>query len=324
MCLNTDMEIYLLLKYFKRQTSEQEDYEVQQWLAADEDGSRAAEYRRAHLLFSGMSAHWTPTCVPKRKKLFQSVRKLVYAASAAAVAVVAIFTTAYVTKNRTMDTLASQMEKIVVPPGRPIQFTLSDGTELWLNAGTELVYPSVFSSDDRTVKLVSGEVLFDVAKDEKRPFIVQTYASDISVLGTKFNVYVDETNDDFSAALVRGTIKVVNNGDKEESYVLSPNDVVRKRGNHLYVGRMNDVESAICWTKGLMDIVDVPFDELMKRLELMYDVDIVIEREHLPEVSYTWGKIRISEGLENALSILSKGCEFTWLREPRTGTIFIR
>lgn len=86
-----------------------------------------------------------------------------------------------------------------------MELTLEDGSRLWLNSGTELEYPAVFSRKSRDVVLHSGEVMFDVANDGRRPFNVETYASTISVLGTKFNVSVDEASGEFSAALLRGS-----------------------------------------------------------------------------------------------------------------------
>ncbi len=318
------MDTYLLIKYFKRQTSEQEDKEIQAWLATDTDGSRAKEYKKAHLLFAGMTVLWTPAAMPAKKKSNYSLRKALMTSAVAAVVAISIIVTSFLTKEHILYSLSQNVEKITVPSGYPMQLTLSDGTELWLNAGSVLEYPSVFSSRNRTVTLVSGEILFDVAKDAQRPFVVRTYASEISVLGTKFNVFVDEENQNFSATLIRGSIKVTNKENMQESFVLSPNEVVRKQGEHLYVERVEDVESVTCWTKGLIDVVNVPFDELMRRLERMYDVEIVIEKKDLPEVRYTWGKIRISGGIENALSILSQGADFTWKRDAATGNILIR
>lgn len=114
-----------------------------------------------------------------------------------------------------------------------MELTLEDGSRLWLNSGTDLEYPAVFSRKSRDVVLHSGEVMFDVANDVRRPFNVETYASTISVLGTKFNVSVDEASGEFSAALLRGSIRVDNNLNENEAFVLRPNQMVRMKDNHL-------------------------------------------------------------------------------------------
>lgn len=318
------MDTYFLIKYFKCTASREEEAEVRRWLADDPDGSHARQYREAHLIFSGMVVHGDAAAAPARQKRLVPVRKILYsaavAASLAAVATLSFFWSRYDTVER----LASRTETVKVPAGRSMEMTLEDGTAIWLNAGTELEYPTVFSRKARTVRVISGEVMFDVSRDEDRPFVVETFASTISVLGTKFNVTVDEENKDFSAALLRGTIKVASKFSDDEEFILKPNDMVKMTGNHLYVDKFEDAGSVECWTRGLIDVAGVPFDELMRKLERVYDVDIVIDRDDLPEVRYTWGKIRISEGLDHALSVLAKASDFTWERDMETGVVLIR
>ena len=174
------------------------------------------------------------------------------------------------------------------------------------------------------MKIYSGEVLFDVAKDTRRPFNVDTYASVISVLGTRFNVAVDEAGQDFSAALLRGSIKVVNKLSSGEEYILKANQMVKMKDEHLYVERIENPGAVECWTEGLIDIVGIPFDQLMKKFEMAYDVDIVIDRDTVPEIRYTRGKFRISEGIEHALSMLELVSDFTYEYDRQTNTIVIR
>ncbi len=318
------MDTYLLIKYFKCTASREEEAEVRRWLADDPDGSHARQYREAHLIFSGMVVHGDGTDAPARTRRQVPLRKIFYSvAVAASVAIVAAVSFSW-SRYETLERLASRTETVKVPAGRSMEMTLEDGTEIWLNAGTEIEYPSVFSRKARTVKLISGEVMFDVSRDEDRPFVVETFASTISVLGTKFNVAVDEENNDFSAALLRGSIKVSSKLSEDEEFILEPNDMVKMTGNHLYVGKIEDTGSVGCWTRGLIDVAGVPFDELMRKLELVYDVEIIIDREDLPEVRYTWGKIRISEGLDHALSVLAKASDFTWERDMETGIVLIR
>ena len=74
-----------------------------------------------------------------------------------------------------------------IPPRAEFQLVLSDGTKVWLNAGSKLRYPERFVGDERQVEL-SGEAYFDVVHDEKAPFIVKTSRSTITVLGTEFGI----------------------------------------------------------------------------------------------------------------------------------------
>ncbi len=317
------MDTYLLMKYFKCAATPEEEMRVRRWLADDPDGSHAAQFKEAHMIFSGMVIYGEPGRKPAVRKRFRPGR-LVSAAGIAASVVLLMALSVFWSQYRTQEMLASQVQTVKVPAGRSMQMTLADGTEIWLNAGTEIECPPVFSHRSRNVKIVSGEVLFDVSRDARRPFVVETFASTISVLGTKFSVSVDEDNDDFSAALLRGSIKVTSKLHEDEEFILKPNDMVKMEEKHLYVDEISDAGSIGCWTRGLIDVAGVPFDELMRKFELTYDADIVIMRDELPVIRYTWGKIRISEGLDHALDVLAKASDFTWERDMESGAILIR
>lgn len=81
---------------------------------------------------------------------------------------------------------AQQQTVIEAPAGQHVRISLNDGSEVDLNSGSRLIYPSIFSGKERRVKLV-GEARFDVSHNEKQPFIVETFAYDVRVLGTDFN-----------------------------------------------------------------------------------------------------------------------------------------
>lgn len=316
------MDTYKLMKYFRCATTPEEDAEVDRWLEDDPDGSHAKAYRDAHLIFTGITVHGKKSraAVKGRGRL----RRIVFTVGAAASVVLVSLVSVLATRYETMESLSAKTQTVKVPAGRSMELTLEDGTELWLNAGTEIEYPVVFSRKSRNVRLVSGEVLFDVAKDEGRPFVVETFASDISVLGTRFNVYADEQNKEFSAALLRGSIKVSSRLTDNSEFILEPKDMIRMDNDRLYLDEFDDSGSIDCWTRGLIDVAGVPFDELMHKLERIYDADIVIMTDELPVVRYTWGKIRISEGLDHALSVLAKASDFTWEKDPESGTVLIR
>lgn len=319
------METYLLIKYLKCSTTPEEEALVKEWLADDPDGSHAKQYSDAHFLYEGMIIHGEDRKQASGHAGKSTViRRIIVAAASVAAVVLLAGGVGLATRNYTMDRLSAKVETVYVPAGKSMQLTLEDGTRMWLNSGTEIEYPAVFSRKSRDVKIYSGEVLFDVAKDTRRPFNVDTYASVISVLGTRFNVAVDEPGQDFSAALLRGSIKVVNKLISGEEYILKANQMVKMKDEHLYIERIENPGAVECWTEGLIDIVGIPFDQLMKKFEMAYDVDIVIDRDAVPEIRYTRGKFRISEGIEHALSMLELVSDFTYEYDRQTNTIVIR
>jgi len=81
----------------------------------------------------------------------------------------------------------TELNRLMVPYGKRSNLTLSDGTEVWLNSGTELDFPSEFSGKTREIS-VNGEIFIEVAHNASVPFIVHVKDIDIRVQGTSFNI----------------------------------------------------------------------------------------------------------------------------------------
>ncbi len=315
------MDDYLLIKYFKCSTTQEEEEAIAGWLADDPDGLHKKQYNQAHMLFDGMTVYGDTSRTGKTSNVIRFVTGL---CSAAAVVVFMIFGTYFLTRQHTINELSARMEKIRVPAGKSMQMVLEDGTEVWLNAGTEIEYPAVFSNKERKIKVNGGEVLLDVARDEDRPFIVDTYASEISVLGTKFDVVVDEDRNDFSLSLIRGSVKVSNKFHEGEECILKPNDIVKLVDNHLYVDKIRNVGNVGCWTKGIIDVAGLSFEEIIRKFEVAYDVEIKVVSKNVPVVEYSRAKFRVSEGIDHALKMLAMVADFTYTRDYASNTITIR
>ena len=214
---------------------------------------------------------------------------------------------------------------INVPVGERISLTLQDGTGIQLNGGSRLEYPVLFEKDVRKVKL-SGEAYLKVARNEKQPFVVETFASDIEVLGTEFNVLADEKNGMFSTVLVSGKVKVTTVSDRNGEYeqvILNPDEKVKIVDNHLVVSRVF-ASDEISWTDGYINLRGVDFVALMHRFESMFGTEILIARNDVPEVGYLSGKIKVSEGIDFALHLLQEACDFTYEKDAATGAVIIK
>lgn len=317
----------LLFKYFSNEASAEEVAQIEQWL--DEDPARQSEFDSAHYLFNAMILHsdelskmTTPGALEKTSRK-SKVRRLVYRyAAAAAVVVIAGLSGVFVEREINYNKVTAQTNVLEVPAGQRMSVTLSDGTQVQLNGNSRIEYPVIFSRKQRNVKL-SGEAFFEVKHDERHPFIVETFASKVEVLGTRFNVYADEASEYFSTALVDGKVKVTTNDETAEQVVLAPDEMVKFVNNHLVVTKV-DAENLISWTEGYVNLADTDFESLMRRFENVYGVKIVIERETMPEIGYKSGKIRVSEGVNFALKLLQHECKFTYTENYETNTITIR
>ncbi len=170
----------------------------------------------------------------------------------------------------------SPLLQLATPRGGTYQVTLSDGTKVWLNAGTTLKYPLAFDDRVRSVE-INGEGYFVVAKDKSRPFRVVSKGQEIEVLGTEFNVsaYADEP--DTKTTLVNGAVQVTNLRSKVVNR-LSPGK--QAIVNEEYTG-IRDVliEKDIAWKNGSFYFDNTPLEEMMKQISRWYDVEIVYERQ---------------------------------------------
>lgn len=117
--------------------------------------------------------------------------------------------------------------QLITAKGSKGRFSLPDGSVVWLNSDTKLTYPSQFASDKRLVSL-EGEAYFEVAKDTKKPFVVQAGEIDVEVLGTCFNLDSYSSSEFVQAALLNGSVKISGKVLKAPVY-LRPDELFKYR-----------------------------------------------------------------------------------------------
>ena len=167
------------------------------------------------------------------------------------------------------------------PRGEKSMVKLPDGTEVWLNANSRLVYNS-FSSSLRQVEL-KGEAFFKVAHNENAPFVVRTNECDIKVLGTTFNVMAYDDFGRKEITLLEGKVNVDMDGREQ---VLIPGQALVLKNNQVLISEVNASQSS-AWVDNKFNFKDIPLSELIKRLENWYDVDITLENRSGRELNYT-------------------------------------
>ena len=211
---------------------------------------------------------------------------------------------------------------VFVPNGERISMTLTDGTTVWLNSGTTLEYPAVFARAERRVK-VTGEAMFDVKSDPQHPFVVETFACDVRVLGTKFNVEANEEEGIFTADLLRGRVQVCNRTDRSDRITMEPNQTVHLENGKLQLHAQENADKLL-WTDGILCITGMTFEEVMAKFERCYDINVEILRDDLPQIEFQRCKLRISEGIDHALAVLQHAADFRYERDITTNTLYIR
>lgn len=163
----------------------------------------------------------------------------------------------------------AHIQTITTPRGGSYQITLSDGTKVWLNAASSLSYTSgVNKKGERKVKL-EGEGYFEVAKDKKHPFIVESRGQNVEVLGTHFNISTYADDGIIKTTLLEGSVKV-------NEVVLNPSQQSLLTGNKIKVIDV-DAENEIAWKNGEFIFNDEPLGSIMKKVARWYDVEIEYE-----------------------------------------------
>jgi ferric-dicitrate binding protein FerR (iron transport regulator) len=212
------------------------------------------------------------------------------------------------------------MNEISVPNGNRSSVKLPDGTKAWLNNGTKLIFPEEFKGRSRVVEL-EGEGFFEVAHDEKRPFIVKIGESRIKVMGTKFAV-VAYPNDRFiKAELVSGEIqfdtKENDDDDEFQSYLMSPSQslVFDKTSGTISESSIKD-SFYDYWLNGVYQFKDELFEELAKKIERIYNVKVTFEEESLKKRLFS-GTLSPDDNIYTLMEVFrsATGEPFTYTRE---------
>jgi len=196
-----------------------------------------------------------------------------------------------------------QFVEFSVPYGECQKMRLSDGSTVWMNAGSSLIYPIKFSPDNRTVYL-SGEANFNVTKNPKKPFIVRTKQFDVQVLGTKFNVQAYPNMSYTTATLLEGSVKVNMTSNTSKSYILNPNEQLTysNKKHNISIAHVDAVKLT-SWNKGYLIFQGASFDEIISTLERKYNIHINYDAEKYSGGSY-YGKFNPNESVEQVLSVL--------------------
>jgi transmembrane sensor len=159
---------------------------------------------------------------------------------------------------------------LTTPRGGQYYLVLADGTNVWLNAASSIVFPATFSGSDREVK-ITGEAYFEVAHNATKPFKVTANGQTVEVLGTHFNInaYRDEPN--IKTTLFEGSIKI-NSGTGQA--ILKPGQQAQISENRINVVSDTNMNEAIAWHKGLFEFHDADIQTVMRQLSRWYDVDV--------------------------------------------------
>ena len=217
------------------------------------------------------------------------------------------------------------INRVVIPYGKSSQVTLSDGTQVWLNAGSQLVYPSVFKERQREVLLI-GEAYFNVAHNAKVPFVVRTEHADIEVLGTSFDVLAYPDDKMFQTILVTGSVSIETKSkgllSGKNKMVLEPNQMfyLDKEGGVNYVNNV-DVATYTSWKEGMFDCDKLDLSRVVRRLERYYNKQIHIKDPLIGTYKIS-GKLDLKGDISEVLDVIQSFVPIDWGKQ-QNGDYFI-
>jgi len=192
--------------------------------------------------------------------------------------------------------------RLVVNRGGEYRIVLADGSEVWVNSESELVYPVRFVGEKRVVRL-KGEAYFKVQADADHPFIVEANGMEVKVYGTRFNVNT-RRDDQIQTTLVEGSVSVKPKGLKE--VMLEPNQqaVFNKLAGRVTV-RDVDVMSYVAWQRGNYYFENKSIGEILDELSLWYDIQVFFMNNEVRNERFS-GYLPRYEEIDRLLSLIEK------------------
>lgn len=232
---------------------------------------------------------------------------------------------------KTSNSQDQKQNVVTTKNGSKSKIDLPDGTQVWLNAGSKIIYDESYGNKVRELQLI-GEAYFDVVHNAEKPFIIHTKQMNIKVLGTAFNVRAYQNDKTTEAALIRGSIEVSFPNRPNENLILKPNEKITilnnenvgpkntannndDKSNVITLSKLNYEikDSAVietAWVKNKLIFKGQAFEQIAKDLERWFNVTIKIEDEYILTKKFT-GTFN-NETVEEALLALQLSYPFQY------------
>ncbi len=198
----------------------------------------------------------------------------------------------------TGQTTSLQYNTLSNPKGsKAINVTLSDGSQIWLNAGSTVTYPIAFIGQERRI-IMNGELYYEVAHDANKPFIVQKADMQVQVYGTHFNVKAYDNDPDIKVTLLEGSVSVKN---KLQTQMIKPGQQAIVTENIKLVEDA-DTEQATAWRNGKTSFHSADLSTVLREIERWYD--ITTEIQGTPPTKSFYADVNRTAPLSDVLKVL--------------------
>lgn len=321
----------LIGKYLSGNTTPEEEKELMQWMKVSDENSRYfTEFKFAWLKTENSdqvtgknkweqlqmrienrehtALEYVNEIEETKERSFRIIRM-----AAIFVALIGLSAVLFYFGNRKKQADLITQNVLEVPYGSKMSLTLPDRSRLWINAGSKVIYNNKFGIDNRDIEII-GEAYFDVARNEKIPFVVIAGNVKIKALGTAFNVkaYPEEKN--VETTLVHGSVEIAKNGNKipiilrpSEKVVILKQDSsplnkdltvtepVKKEPSKpedvsdesITIKKAIDTEKETAWKEGKLIFDREPLETLTIQLMRKYDVNFSFADDKLKSYKFT-------------------------------------
>jgi transmembrane sensor len=207
------------------------------------------------------------------------------------------------------------MNEVIIPYGSKSMLTLGDGTKVWLNAGSKLAFPTVFTGVRRVVYM-EGDAYFEVAHDPGKPFIVNAGEVSLNVLGTRFYLSSYSSEEEVIAVLMEGSVAIRENS----AFKLSRNEALLEPGQKAIYTRNNkeisvkeesDPDIYIAWTAGWFQFDKESLYTVFRKLERYYDIDIVYDVTFVSDDMIS-GKLDLKDSIPDVMRTLARLADISY------------
>ncbi len=292
------MEELLIIRYYKGETSKEENLRVEEWLKESEENRKIARQLQSIILATDVAEISSKLDIKKalanahlkmkRKKngklqvLFRRMQRV------SAILFIPLLVSWGILYYSRSSQIAEFIE-VRTNPGMTTSLVLPDSTMVVLNSSSSLRYPSRFSSNRREVKLI-GEAFFSVKKDAKRKFVVKTLSNlEIVAYGTEFNVEAYGEDRLIQTTLVSGKVGLttLSNGKKSNLMIYPGQKAIYDIRQGKIALKEANIEVETSWKDGRLIFRDTPFEDILKSLSKRYNVKFMVKNEALKRNSFT-------------------------------------
>lgn len=308
------MERDQVIKFITGNLEEQEAKDVRIWINADEaNKNEFIRLKNIHAFASGgkhiiqieddfLQLNRQINQEPKPIKLLIFRRYLKYAAILISALFIGFSASEirYIFPSYDKNELANEF---YAPEGQISEFILSDGTRVWLNSGTRIKVPVSFSSKHRMLSM-EGEAFFQVTKDPRHPFFVNTKEISVKVMGTSFNVSAYASEENSEVTLIEGQVGIKEIEGERLAKLLPGQQLVYKKATGEKIKREVDITPYEAWRDGKMIFKDRTLEYISERLERWYNVKIDFNDEKVSHIKFT-GTILKSKPLSQVLEVIT-------------------